>query len=395
LHADPSAEAARSESTSDVPAGVLYVGLMSGTSLDGIDAALVRFEGGGLAPSEARLEAFHTSPFDPDLEHRLRRAVAGDADTDELCDLNFALGEALAAAAAGIVEGAGGPIAAIGSHGQTVRHRPPGRARRGSTLQIGEAAVIAERTGLDVIADFRVRDVAAGGHGAPLAPLFDDLLLRADGHARAIQNIGGMGNVTALPPSGDTATRPIAFDTGPGVALIDAAVRRLTGGARSFDEDGRLAAAGTADETLVAEWLSDPFFTEAPPRSTGRERFGAARVEAWLEAHPGLSTEDSAATLTEVTARSIAESYALIGFAVDDVVLCGGGARNPEIRRRLAARLDGARVRTLRDIGWDPDAREAAAFALLARQHVLGHPVDLSWATGAAGARPLGKRVPG
>jgi len=391
LHADQSAEAARS----DAPSSVLYVGLMSGTSLDGIDAALVRFEGAALAPSEASLEAFRTSPFDPDLEHRLRRAVAGDADTDELCDLNFALGEALAAAAAGIVEFAGGPIAAIGSHGQTVRHRPPGPARRGSTLQIGEAAVIAERTGLEVIADFRARDVAAGGHGAPLAPLFDDLLLRAEGHARAIQNIGGMGNVTALPPAGDSTTRPIAFDTGPGVVLIDAAVRRLTAGERSFDEDGALAAAGTADEELVGEWLADPFFAEPPPRSTGRERFGAARVEAWLGDHTGLSAEDAVATLTEVTARSIAESYALIGFGINDVVLCGGGARNPEIARRLAGHVgDAVRVRTLGEIGWDPDAREAAAFALLARQHTLGHPVDLTWATGAAGPRRLGKRVP-
>jgi anhydro-N-acetylmuramic acid kinase len=391
LHADQPAEAARS----DAPSSVLYVGLMSGTSLDGIDAALVRFDGADLAPSAASLEAFRTSPFAPDLEHRLRRAVAGDADTDELCDLNFALGEALAAAAAGIAELADGPIAAIGSHGQTVRHRPPGPARRGSTLQIGEPAVIAERTGLEVIADFRVRDVAAGGHGAPLAPLFDDLLLRAEGHARTIQNIGGMGNVTALPPAGDVATRPIAFDTGPGVALIDAAVRRLTAGERSFDEDGALAAAGTADEALVEEWLADPFFAEPPPRSTGRERFGAARVEAWLGGHPGLSREDAVATLTEVTARSIAESYALIGFGIDEAVLCGGGARNPEIGRRLAAHLgDDVRVRTLGDIGWDPDAREAAAFALLARQHVLGHPVDLTWATGAAGPRRLGKRVP-
>ena len=404
MHANPSAEEAHADS------GSLYVGLMSGTSLDGIDAALVRFGGTEATPSRARLEAFRTTPFDPDLERRLRQAVAGEADTDELCDLNFALGEALAAAAAGIVEFAAGPIIAIGSHGQTVRHRPPGRGAGqasphaapggGSTLQIGEAAVIAERTGIDVIADFRVRDVAAGGHGAPLAPLFDDLLLRADGHARAIQNIGGMGNVTALPPANDTATPPIAFDTGPGVALIDAAVRRLTDGERSFDEDGRLAAAGTADEALVGEWLADPFFAEPPPRSTGRERFGSARVEVWLAAHPELAPDDAVATLTEVTARSIAGSYALIGFAVDDVVLCGGGARNPEIRRRLVAALEArdrgpsARVRTLDEIGWDPDAREAAAFALLARQHVLGHVVDLTWATGGTGPRRLGKRVP-
>lgn len=376
------------------PEGGLYLGLMSGTSLDGIDAALVRFDGREARPDGARLEAFRTTAFAPDLARRLRRAVAGDADPDELCDLGFALGEALAEAAAALAAGADGPIAAIGSHGQTVRHRPPAPGRHGSTLQIGEAAVIAERTGLDVIADFRVRDVAAGGHGAPLAPLFDDLLLRAEGETRAIQNIGGMGNVTALPPAGDATTRPIAFDTGPGVALIDAAVRRLTGGEREFDEDGRLAAAGAADEELVGEWLTDPFFGETPPRSTGRERFGAPRVEAWLAAHPGLALEDAVATLTEVTARSIAGSYALIGFDVADVLLCGGGARNPEIRRRLAVLLPDARVRPLDEIGWNADAREAAAFALLARQHVLGHAVDLTWATGAAGPRRLGKRVP-
>lgn len=377
-----------------LPDDGLYLGLMSGTSLDGIDAALVRFGGRDPAPADAALEAFRTTPFIPDLAHRLRRAVAGDADPDELCDLGFALGEALADAATALLAETDGPVTAIGSHGQTVRHRPPAPGRRGSTLQIGEAAVIAERTGLAVIADFRVRDVAAGGHGAPLAPLFDDLLLRGEGETRAVQNIGGMGNVTALPPAGDETTRPVAFDTGPGVALIDAAVRHLTGGERDYDEDGRLAAAGEADEDLVSEWLADPFFAETPPRSTGRERFGAARVEAWLAAHAHLSAEDAVATLTEVTARSIAGSYALIGFDVDEVLLCGGGSRNPEIRRRLKAHLPDARVRTLDEVGWDADAREAAAFALLARQHVLGHPVDLTWATGAEGPRRLGKRVP-
>lgn len=379
----------------DSPAApALYVGLMSGTSLDGIDAALVRFGGVEATPAAARLEAFRTTPFAPPLADRLRRAVAGDADVAELCDLDFALGEALAEAAADIVGRADGPVTAIGSHGQTVRHDPPADGRRGCTLQIGEPAVIAERTGIDVVADFRVRDVAAGGHGAPLAPLFDDLLLRAEGRTRAVQNIGGMGNVTALPPAGDTAARPIAFDTGPGVALIDAAVRRLTGGELGWDEDGRLAAAGAADEDLVGEWLTDPFFAEPPPRSTGRERFGARRVEAWLEDHPRLSAVDAVATLTEVTARSIAGSYALVGFDVEEVLLCGGGARNPEIRRRLAGHLPESRVRTLDEIGWNADAREAAAFALLARQHVLGEPVDLTWATGAAGPRRLGMRVP-
>ncbi|MFQ5529075.1 MAG: anhydro-N-acetylmuramic acid kinase [Gemmatimonadota bacterium] len=369
----------------------LYVGLMSGTSLDGIDAALVRFEGLAATPTGARLEWFDTLPYAPELAGRLGDAVAGDAGAEELCSLNFTLGELLADAAAAAIEKASEPVIAIGSHGQTFWHCPPDSTRGGSTLQLGEPAVIAERAGIDVIADFRVRDVAAGGHGAPLTPVFDDLLLRAD-HARAVQNIGGMANVTALPSVDSGSTAPVAFDTGPGVAMIDAAASRLTGG--PWDEDGRLAASGTAQDALVEEWLADPFFSETPPRSTGRERFGAPRVTAWLDRNDDLPAADAIATLTEVTARSIATSYSLIPFAIEEVLLCGGGARNPEIRRRLATHLPDAEVRLLEDVGWNGDAREAAAFALLARQHVLSIPVDVSWATGATGPRRLGKRVP-
>lgn len=367
------------------------MGLMSGTSLDGIDAALVRYEGHAETPSVARLEWFHTQPFESGFASRLRRAAAGSADSEDLCGLNFALGELLAEAARAAIAATDEPVVAIGSHGHTLWHCPPGPGAAGATLQLGEPAVIAERTGVDVIADFRVRDVAAGGHGAPLTPVFDDLLLRA-GHPRAIQNIGGMANVTALPPAGDRSRPPVAFDTGPGVALIDAAVVRLTGAA--WDEDGRLAASGSAHEALVEEWLADPFFAETPPRSTGRERFGSPRVSDWLDRHDDLSAADAIATLTEVTVRSIAASYTFIPHGIDEVLLCGGGARNPEIRRRLAVHLPNVDIRLLEDVGWNGDAREAAAFALLARQHLLGIPVDVAWATGAAGARRLGKRVP-
>jgi anhydro-N-acetylmuramic acid kinase len=369
----------------------LFIGLMSGTSLDGIDVALVRFEGREEAPAVACLEWFDTLAYEREFAARLGEAVEGNADAEALCALNFALGERLAAAAATAIEKAGESVLAIGSHGQTFWHCPPDTQGRGSTLQLGEPAVIAERTGVDVIADFRVRDLAAGGHGAPLTPAFDDLLLRTN-HARAVQNIGGMANVTALPPQDDRSTKPTAFDTGPGVAMIDAAVRRLTGAA--WDEGGCLAASGEVHEALVEEWLTDPFFTESPPRSTGRERFGASRVSAWLDRHDDLSAADAIATLTEVTARSIAVSYSLIEFPIHEVLLCGGGARNPEIRRRLAGRLPGVGVRLLEEAGWNGDAREAAAFGLLARQHVLGIPVDVTWATGARGARRLGKRVP-
>lgn len=369
----------------------LFVGLMSGTSLDGIDAALVRYEGHAETPAVARLEWFHTHPFDSVFASRLRSAVAGSASPEDLCGLDFALGEHLADAARSAIAAADEQVVAIGSHGHTVWHCPPGSGAGGSTLQLGEPAVIAERTGVDVIADFRVRDMAAGGHGAPLTPVFDDLLLRTD-HPRAVQNIGGMANVTALPAAGDHSRSPLAFDTGPGVALIDAAVMRLTGA--PWDVDGLLAASGSAHDALVEEWLSDPFFSESPPRSTGRERFGSPRVAAWLDRHDDLAAADAIATLTEVTARSIATSYKFISHGVDEVLLCGGGARNPEIRRRLAVHLPDTDIRLLDDIGWNGDAREAAAFALLARQHLLGLPVNLAWATGAAGPRRLGKLVP-
>jgi len=374
----------------------LYLGLMSGTSLDGIDAALVEFEGRAARPDRARLVAFRTRPFDVELTGRLRMAVAGQAGSDALCELGFELGERFADAALALLNDAGvdpNAVRAIGSHGQTVWHRPPTAVASGATLQIGESAVITERTGIDVIADFRVRDVAAGGHGAPLTPLFDLLVLSDPDRGRAIQNIGGMANVTGLPASRDSAA-PVAFDTGPGVALLDAATRELTSGRASFDRDGELAGAGEVLPEALDAWLADPFFTRPPPRSTGRERFGDTALAPWLERYGGERPEDLLATLTELTARTIADAGRFLGFEPDEYLLCGGGARNPELVRRLRAHLDPKPVRSLDETGWNGDAREAAAFALLARQYVLGVPADLGWATGAAGPRRLGKRTP-
>lgn len=376
------------------PSGDLYVGLMSGTSLDGIDVAVVELGGREERPEPARLVAFHSLTYDRDFRDGIRTRIES-GDPAALCDLNFELGERLASAVAEMLIEAdlkAADVVAVGSHGQTVWHRPPADESNGATLQLGEAAVIAERTGIPVIADFRVRDVAAGGQGAPLTPYFDRLLLGGE-ESRAIVNLGGMGNITALPRAG-SADLPVAFDTGPGVALIDGAVHRLTGGHQAFDADGRIAASGRVLDPDLATWLADPFFDEPPPRSTGREHFGDAALARWLATVEGAPAEDVVATLTELTAASVADAFRWIPFTVDAVYLCGGGGRNPELVRRVRSRLDPVPVRAVDDLGWDGDAREAAAFALFARQHLLGIPIDLTWATGADGPRVLGKRVP-
>lgn len=381
----------------------LYLGLMSGTSLDGVDAALVSFTGQRERPGSADLVHFLTVPYGADFRRRLARAVE-DAGPGEICELNFELGRRFAAAACRALEEAGADresLQAVGSHGQTVWHSPPTDDEPGATLQIGEAAVVAEELGVSVVADFRVRDVAAGGHGAPLTPYFDRLLLSDPDRGRAVQNLGGMGNVTLLPPGGgdpdspDAGSRPLAFDTGPGVALLDAAVEILSGGDERMDAGGRRAARGRPLEGPLEEWLQDPFFAKAPPKSTGRERFGRERVRRWLERHSEERPEDLLATLTELTARSVARALGEAPVAAEELYLCGGGAENPELSRRIeAAAGEDTAVRRLDALGWSGGAREAAAFALLARQHLLGTRVDLSWATGAEGARRLGKRVP-
>jgi len=376
------------------PAGDLYIGLMSGTSLDGIDVALAEFGGDAELPEPARLVAFESYTYEASFRDRMR-AVLEEGSPAGLCDLNFDLGGRLATSVSDTLIAAdvsAREVTAIGSHGQTIWHTPPETGARGATLQLGEAAVIAERTGIPVVADFRVRDVAAGGQGAPLTPYFDRLLL-GGAESRAIVNLGGMGNLTALPAAG-SADIPLAFDTGPGVALIDGAVHHLTGGHQAFDAEGRLAAAGRVLAPDLEAWLSDPFFGDPPPRSTGRERFGGPALARWLAGTTGARAEDLIATLTEVTAASVQRAFEWIPFDIEAVYLCGGGARNPELARRIAEDLGPIPVRSVNELGWDGDSREAAAFALFARQHLLGIPLDLGWATGAEGPRILGKRVP-
>lgn len=374
---------------------------MSGTSLDGIDAALVDVEGSGT--EDVRVHVVHavTSPYSDEQRRAIHDAiVAGTAEA--LCGLHADLGEWLADAALAVCREAEvnvGTVDAIGSHGQTVWHRPPADGRRGATLQMGDAATIAERTGRPVVSDFRTRDVAAGGQGAPLVPWTDQLLFAVPDRARALQNLGGIGNVTRVPPRG--SGEPVfAFDTGPANSLIDAAVEIATDGRHRYDRDGRLAARGRVDETLLAELLRHPYFAAEPPKSTGREEFGRPFVERLVEATAPEGDQewmDLIATLTELTARTVADAYArwVIPRGVDEVVLTGGGARNPVLVDRIRALLHPLPVLDGSALDVDPDAKEAVAFAVLAWAHLRGIPANLPSATGAAGPRVLGSLTPG
>ena len=379
------------------------VGLMSGTSVDAIDAALVRVTGSGASLS-ATLEAFHTEPVPPRLRERVLRACRpGEADTALLAELNVELGEAFARAAFGVLDGAGispDDIDLIGSHGQTVFHRgatgPDGVA---CTLQLGEPSVIAEHTGITTIADFRPRDLAAGGQGAPLVSYVDWALYRDPHAGRALQNIGGIANVTVL-PAGATPDAVLAFDTGPGNMLIDAVASLATGGVQTFDEDGRLARAGRPDAALLQEILDHPFFQLTPPRTAGREQFGEPFAHRHWERGlaVGLRPEDVVATCTLATACSIADAYRrfiLPTTPLSTVYVSGGSARNPALMEWLRQEVPDLDIRPFEEIGGDAKAKEAFAFAILAAETVRGVPTSLQRVTGASHSSVLGKIVPG
>jgi anhydro-N-acetylmuramic acid kinase len=380
---------------------VLIVGLMSGTSLDGVDAALVSIEGERVEAVEWEMVHFVTAPYPEARREAIHRGIL-EGSAEALCALHAEIGEWLADAVVEVCESAGVPLAeidAIGSHGQTVWHTPPAEGRRGSTLQLGDPATIAERTGRPVVADFRSRDMAAGGQGAPLVPWVDQLLFSAPGGARALQNIGGIGNVSWVPPRG-SAENVLAFDTGPGNALMDAAVETATGGRLTFDVGGQLGAKGSVDDALLQDLLRHPFFAQEPPKSTGRELFGRPFVARLAEAvRPEGDREwlDLIATLTELTARSIAEAYErwVIPKGVEEVVLTGGGALNPTLVGRITELLSPLPVRDASVLGVDPEAKEALAFAALAWAHLKRIPANVPAATGAAGPRVLGSYTPG
>lgn len=373
-------------------APAVVVGLMSGTSLDGISAAVARFVP-GVDHISAELLGFRSVAYSREQRERLLRALEG-ASPSEYCRLNFELGAWLADAAVAVLADAGvsrGDVSAIASHGQTVWHEPGH-----STWQFGEPAVIAERTGIGVVSDFRVRDVAAGGQGAPLVPIADALLFHDVQRWRALQNLGGIGNVTIVPPGG--ALEGVrAFDTGPGVGVIDGVTRMLVP-ELPFDVDGALAKRGRPCEPVVRELLSEPYFASPPPKSTGRELFTRAYMErliAMCRARGSASTEDIVATAVALTAESIADAFRrFIPEPVSEVVVSGGGARNPALVDAIAERIAPAVVARFDDLFFDGEAKEAVAFALMGYLFVEGRSGNVPGATGARGRRLLGKWSP-
>lgn len=372
------------------PRDGIFVGLISGTSADGIDAALVEFIG-----SRCLLRLGRTYAWDAKLRARLVALGQGAPaqSIEELGTLDVRIGEAFAAAATALIRESGmtpDGIVAVGSHGQTVRHRPAGADGDGCfpfTWQLGDASVIAERTRIVTVADFRRRDVAAGGQGAPLVPAFHAAMLHSSDEDRAVLNLGGIGNFTLL-PEGSAAQPHLVrgFDTGPANALMDAWCERHHG--QPFDADGQFAARGEVDQWLLSRLLADPWFELPPPKSTGREHFHLDWLEERLSGDE--SPEDVQATLLELSALTVTNLLHSQQPHTSRVLVCGGGVRNPRLIARLASLLPQAVVESTGKHGMDPDFLEAMAFAWLARQTLSGLPGNLPSVTGASGPRVLG-----
>lgn len=359
----------------------LYIGLISGTSADGIDAALVRFE-----HDKPQLVHALTHAWPDNLRTQILRLAQDETtlDLDAFGRLDIAVGQTFAEAVDALLAQSGTPassVHAVGSHGQTIRHRPSGE--HPFTLQIGNASVIAERCGIDVVADLRSADVAAGGQGAPLLPAVHAMLLNAAGRTRVVLNLGGIANITVLAADG----RVFGFDTGPANGLMDAWCLRHRG--EAFDRDGAFAASGRVDEALLSTLLDDPYFALPPPKSTGREHFHLGWLDARLHS-ASTSPADVQATLLELTARSIAAAIDTHASDAEDVLVCGGGVHNRVLVQRLSELLRPRVLGSTAEYGVDPDYLEATAFAWLARQRLLGLPGNLPTVTGARGPRVLG-----
>ncbi|HXI17865.1 MAG TPA: anhydro-N-acetylmuramic acid kinase [Chloroflexota bacterium] len=383
---------------------LLVMGLMSGTSADGIDAVLLA------VPAHPQLEDvryahhFHR-PYSPEERDTIFALFDTERTTARnVCMMNFRIGEWFADASLEAVRSSGHSIKdvdLIGSHGQTVFHSPPGAGGESqpSTLQIGEPSVIAERTGITTVGDFRVRDMAAGGHGAPLVSYVDVLLFAHATETRVVLNLGGIANATIVPPIGARAV-PLAFDTGPANMVLDWLVSEGTDSASSFDNEGLLAAAGNVDETLLAELLADPYFAAPPPKTTGRERFGAAFAAAlWARARRrGLRLEDALATALALTAETVARAIVaseLTHGPISEVIAGGGGTKNPTLVQAIQERLPKVRVTAHEQYGVSSQAKEALSFAILASAALRGQVNTIPSCTGAVRPVVMGKIVPG
>jgi len=374
-------------------------GLMSGTSADGVDVAIV-----DIAERKVHLRAFEMFSYPPALRAEILRLCRPEsARLDNICHYNFVLGEVFADALVKLCSKSGislGSIDVIGSHGQTIYHSPRARrySRRAirSTLQIGEPSVIAQRTGVTTVADFRPRDIAAGGQGAPLVPYADHVLFGHKRLSRAVQNIGGIANVTFL-QGGCKSDEILAFDTGPGNMVIDGIIRLATDGKQNFDWGGKMATRGIVDNKLLGEMLRHPFLRRRPPKSTGREEFGAAFAERIYRrgGRKGTSDADIVATVTAFTAQSIAQAYRRFLPAMpDEMILCGGGAHNSTLVEMLRGELAEVKMLSTGDFGINVDAKEAVSFAILAWATIQGMANNVPGATGAEQPVVLGKIVP-
>jgi anhydro-N-acetylmuramic acid kinase len=375
---------------------------MSGTSLDGVDAAIVRIEGSGL-DSKVELVHFTSTSYDDTLREKIKELCSVEhSDVAQVCGMNFRMAYVLADAVKKAVSEAGlsmNDIDLVSSHGQTIWHIPeddptdPTLIR--STLQIGDISVIAKETGKPVVGDYRTADMAVGGQGAPLVPYGDFILFRHETQGRIAQNIGGIGNCAAIPASGQPE-EVVAFDTGPGNMLIDQAVYTLSGGKHSYDAGGEWAARGTADASFVEQMMSHPYFARKPAKSTGRELFGKAYALDYIQRmqQQSLSDADIVATFTAFTAHSIVQSYrdfVLPLMQIEEVFVSGGGAHNLTLLRMIAELLPEQRISTSDSLGISGDAKEAVAFAIFANNLIHGIPNNLPSATGARQHTIMGK----
>jgi len=380
----------------------LVVGLMSGTSLDGIDAAIVRIEGSGFE-AKAELVHFYSTRYEDSLREQLKTLCTIEQSNVALvCGMNFYLGDLLAEAALAAIQDAGlsvSDIDLVSSHGQTVWHIPTDDPSsiylQRSTLQLGDISVLAKKTGIPVVGDFRPADMAVGGQGAPLAPYGDFVLFRHSQKARLLQNIGGIGNCAVIPAAAEPG-EVVAFDTGPGNMIIDQVVYQLTNGKSTYDDNGDWAASGEAHLGMVDEMMEHPYFAMQPPKSTGRELFGINYAAAFIDKARGLGLKnaDIVATATAFTAHTIADSckqHVLPATKVDEIIVSGGGAFNKTLLRMLQELLPEQQVLTSDDAGVSSDAKEAIIFALLGNDFMYEKCNNLPSSTGASTATVMGK----